>query len=155
MHSLKESLANSEDSNKIDSLRTELEISNSEVERLHRAIQDLEEWKGKAEDDSMWHVVYRWITVCKKYSYVVWQSMIIMTKMPQVTNTLANGWDKLCCLKVRLASYVTPRLLIWMETLAEVHATLIHVISGFVDFLAWLFCGNIKTFCWPKWNLTF
>ena len=56
MHSLKESLANSEDSNKIDSLRTELEISNSEVERLHRAIQDLEEWKGKAEDDSTWHM---------------------------------------------------------------------------------------------------
>lgn len=49
---MEEKLKASKDMERTSSLETQLEIANSQVERLHKSVMDLEKWKEEATQES-------------------------------------------------------------------------------------------------------
>ena len=49
---MEETLKASKDMERTTSLETQLEVANSEVERLHKSVMDLEKWKEEATKES-------------------------------------------------------------------------------------------------------
>jgi len=55
VEALEKGLSQEENAKKVADLETELEIAGSEVMRLQKSLEEMEEWKEKLVKESMWH----------------------------------------------------------------------------------------------------